>query len=168
MSLYVFSDATRVGKTTSIEVWCRNRMDIGGFLSPLHDGKRIFYFIAKKQFVEMELVSQASKEIWNIGRYSFSKSAFDEATKVLTDDWQEGKQICVLDEYGPLEQEDKGLLPNLNPVILAAGNSVDQHLLVVVRKSILNQFVSRYRVGNIFDMQTIKHFFSMHQNPQAY
>src|SRR6185436_4733017 len=108
--------------------WSVNKKDTGGFLTPIVDGIRKFYFISQKLYVDM-LANEHETEILQIGKYKFSQASFNKAIHCLAGDWNSGKRICILDEYGPLERDGKGLMPALHEVILSASQSESQDLI---------------------------------------
>lgn len=154
MGLYVFSGITGSGKTSLLWNACKRQTGWGGFLSPLKEGKRNFFMISNKEFWPME-ADAIEGECIEVGRYVFCKSAFDQAIYTLNRDWSNGLKLCIFDEYGPLEFRGTGLMPALEPVLHDASRSTIQHLLVVVRSSLLNNFLEKYRVDETFDLQTI-------------
>jgi nucleoside-triphosphatase THEP1 len=159
MALYILSGSTGIGKTTTLLNWVQNRKDSGGFLSPMDNSIRKFYFISPKLFINM-IADENETEILEIGKYKFSKAAFNKAILCLAGDWNDGKRICILDEYGPLEKNDTGLMPALHEIILSASKSESQDLIVVVREKLLEHFISKYEVANVYDLQSINGLFA--------
>jgi nucleoside-triphosphatase THEP1 len=159
MALYILSGSTGIGKTTTLLNWVQNRKDTGGFLTPIDNGIRKFYFISQKSFANM-IADETETEILEIGKYKFSKAAFNKAILCLAGDWKDGKRICILDEYGPLEKSDTGLMPALHEIILSASRSESQDLIVVVRENLLEHFKSKYKVTNVYDMHSISELFA--------
>ncbi len=162
MSLFVLSGKSGIGKTTCLEKLCQGRNDIGGFLSPIVNGKRNFYLISQQKYVEMEANEVSFEDILKIRKYTFSKLAFDEAISALQMDWSEQKRICILDEFGPLEKDNTGLLPELNEIIKTASKSEQHDLIVVVRESLRDHFVSKYMVTKVFNVENVKNLFEVY------
>lgn len=141
MSLFVLTGMPGSGKTTALALGMAGRSDVGGFLSPLRNDKRWFYLIRTKEWLPMEWDGQSDSEGLVVGRYVFLKSAFALALSALERDFKFGIRNLVLDEYGPLERMGKGFMPGAERILKEVQHSKRQHLVVVIRSSLLDEFV---------------------------
>lgn len=86
------------------------------------------------------------KNIQQVGRYTFSGSAFDWANKVLLQTAQLPEiKLLVIDEIGPLELQGKGLAPAFDYII----NNLrpDQNLVLVIREKIAESIIMLYNLN---------------------
>ena len=93
-------------------------------------------------------------EIQQVGRYTFSASAFAWANEVLLKASQnpENKWL-IIDEIGPLELQDKGLTPALDQIM--ANLREDQNLVLVIREKIAESVLLLYQL-NKYPVQPFK------------
>ncbi|HEX5625410.1 MAG TPA: nucleoside-triphosphatase [Saprospiraceae bacterium] len=144
MSLYVLTGLPGSGKTTALACGLAGRSDVGGFLSPLRNNRRWFYLIRTKEWLPMEWEGQSDSEVLEVGRYVFLKSAFALALSALERDFKLGVKNLVLDEFGPLERMGKGLMPGVEGILKEVQNSDRQHLVVVIRSLLLDEFLRSF------------------------
>ncbi len=126
--------AQRLGKST------------GGVLSHglwIHGDKRGF---------EVEIVASGEKHVLagtdlqgtdtlRYGRFIFAAPVFERAVEALQE--STGKEVVVVDEYGPLEQRDAGLWPGIAHLL----RHHDGCLLISVRPALVHELVQRIRTG---------------------
>ncbi|WP_452220877.1 nucleoside-triphosphatase [Lacinutrix salivirga] len=140
-TVYIISDAKRSGKTTALQTWLKDKTTISGFLSPVVNGKRIFFNIENKTFIPMETNNKDLK----IGNYAFDNASFKHVEETILTLWEAKSTKCiVLDEIGPLEIES-GL--GFHNLILHLSKTIDQNkpdLLFVVRDYCLDRFLNKY------------------------
>ena len=80
------------------------------------------------------------------GPFSFSEMGFVRANKILENVLSNGPTNVFLDEIGPLELE-KGY--GFSPVLSLVGSfGIDRNLYLVIRKSLIDMFVSRFIPNN--------------------
>lgn len=150
--IYLLTGETGTGKTTRLRQWTdtyKKFISVSGILSPVLNGKRYFTDIASGEIFQMESPDEKNSLI--AGRYYFSKSAFKKARIILQNiaaEW------IIIDEFGSLESDDKGL----NPVIGRIINSKNfTNLVIVIRKSLVKRFLEKYSLAEndyeIFNFQ---------------
>lgn len=137
--IYLLTGSTGSGKTTRLKQWIdsyKKFLSVSGILSPVLNGKRYFKDIVSGEIFPMESPDEQDSLI--AGRYYFSKSAFEKARMILekiTTEW------IIIDEFGLLEWDDKGL----NPVIRSIINSRSYtNLVIVIRESLVKRFLEKY------------------------
>jgi nucleoside-triphosphatase THEP1 len=104
--IYVLTGKIQSGKTTALLKWSANKNDVFGILSPVIDGKRFFMDAHSRNKFKME-ADEIEKEIFSIGRFNFSKAAFEKAIKVIRQSINKNGWL-VIDEIGPLELRKEG------------------------------------------------------------
>ena len=86
------------------------------------------------------------RRIQQVGRYTFSATAFDWANKVLLDAaLQPEIKWLVIDEIGPLELQGKGLAPAFDHIV--KNLRPDQNLVLVIREKIAESIVLLYNLN---------------------
>lgn len=161
--IYIISDAKGIGKTTTLQKWVAINNKISGFLTPVVNGKRMFYNIETKKLLPME----TNKNGFEVGKYIFDKNSFEKVSKTIKQQWNNevGKQI-IIDEIGPLEIE-KNLGFNELIVYLLNNLSVDKpDLILVVRENCLKSFLEKYKFKNVksFTLNQFKNHFNIITN----
>lgn len=102
----VLSGPVGQGKTS----WLQQHLpeNSQGILTPVKEGKRIFQQLGTAQCWPMEARAQET-EILLVGRYRFSRAAFDKAEECLQSVLRAPHSgWLVLDEVGPLELSGRG------------------------------------------------------------
>lgn len=134
--LFILTAPIQSGKTTSLIKWSENRSDIFGILTPVVDGKRVFMNAQNRQLFLME-ARDGEQEILQVGRFTFSKTNFDRATKIIRDNMHQPGWL-VIDEIGPMEIRGEGFHDLLQEVIAERKGKI---LLVVREKENMLQQV---------------------------
>src|SRR5690349_6312823 len=100
--IIILTGEIQTGKTTSLQEFCGKHNNIAGILTPIINGKRMFYDISEKVFFEMEANEKEDKLI--IGKYLFSTQAFEKANNILSNATKcNDIDYLIIDEIGPLE-----------------------------------------------------------------
>lgn len=159
MALYVLTGEVGSGKTTVLLNEIKERSDVGGFLSPVKDKIRQFYFIRNMNYIPMENNLEHSESSLAVGKYLFDSNAFNYAKVQFGEDWNSGLRLLILDEFGPLEFNNQGLLPELNPFLIAVQNHLSQDILVVVRITLLASFLKLYTVKQVISKSDVSELF---------
>ncbi|MGF2413129.1 MAG: nucleoside-triphosphatase [Ferruginibacter sp.] len=99
--IIILTGEIQTGKTTLLQQFCLQQNNIAGILTPIVNGKRMFY-IAEKDFFAME--THGNEEQLAIGKYLFSTAAFTKANAILLDASKSIElKYLIIDEIGPLE-----------------------------------------------------------------
>jgi nucleoside-triphosphatase len=131
--IYILAGEIQTGKTTALLKWSENRNDVFGILTPVIDGKRFFMDAHSKNQFKME-ADQGERETFLIGRFKFSKPAFEKAIQIIHDSIDK-KGWLVIDEIGPLELRKHGFYNVINEVLR---NHAAQ-ILFVVRQGLVEK-----------------------------
>ena len=145
--IYILSGDIRSGKTTALLNWVNEHEDVDGLLCPDCDnGKRYFLKIKPKEQFELEVESESEATI-TIGPFHFLKSAFENANDYLLEanDKRDFKYL-VIDELGKLELRNLGLHDSSEHLIPKFINKNQQHLILVVRTSLLEEIINHYQI----------------------
>lgn len=147
--IYILTGAIRTGKTTALLNWITDRNDADGLLCPADDnGKRFFLKVKSKESFSLEVNSDNVKDTITIGSFRFLKSAFDEANHFLSSMSSEMKnQYLIIDELGKLELKSQGLHPAAECLIHNYIHNSNQHLIIVVRESLLEEITNHYNIS---------------------
>ncbi|MBP6025170.1 nucleoside-triphosphatase [Ferruginibacter sp.] len=137
--ILILTAEKQAGKTTLLQQFCKDRIDLAGILTPIVNGKRVFYNIAGEAYFEMEASKDEAQLV--IGKYIFSAAGFKKANDMLT---QESKRndinYLIIDEIGPLETKyQQGFYTTL---ISLLSSSFNYNLLLVVRPSLVQEVLS--------------------------
>lgn len=135
-NILIFTGPVQSGKTTSLLQWSEGRDDVFGILTPVVDGKRVFMDAKSRQQFQMELEYGEGDSSIMIGRFIFSKQAFNRAVHVLHD--AIGKPgWLIIDEIGPLELRDEGFAEALRHLLKSKREG--QQILLVVREGLVEK-----------------------------
>jgi nucleoside-triphosphatase THEP1 len=134
-SIYILSGGIQTGKTTALIKWSVNKNDVFGILTPVIDGKRVFMDAHSKNQFEME-ADGTDVEIISVGRFRFSKLAFEKAIQIINDSVNK-KGWLVIDEIGPLELRKEGFYD----VIKKSLEDHPNQLLFVVRENLVDKTI---------------------------
>ena len=140
--IYILTGPVQSGKTTTLLKWLEKRKDVFGILTPIQNGKRVFMNAATKEQFQME--AEVNEEnVFSVGKYIFSKKAFEKANSILEDAIKEREGWIIVDEIGPLELKGEGFHEMVKEVLSSkSGLSI----LFVVRQVILDEVMQHYRV----------------------
>jgi len=139
--IFLVTGEINTGKTTRLKTWAINQKNFFGILTPKEGGIRLFENVSSAEKWPMEAVGE--EEFLEVGRYRFSKMAFQKAEKVIIEAIDaNGERNLILDEIGPLELRDYGFAELLKIAIEKAEMDSDLKLIVVVRTGLVEE-VSR-------------------------
>ncbi len=145
--IVVLSDEINSGKTTAILKWKEQVSNVFGVLSPKDIGGRIFEDAKTGEKWPMEAREQESA--FEVGRYKFSRLAFEKAIDSISKGLnQSGLRFVVFDEIGPLEMRNSGFHSILSESLAIILKDPELQLLVVVRKSMLIEFIDKYQISD--------------------
>ena len=140
--ILILTGPVRTGKTTRLLSWLSNKNKVYGIATPIIENKRVLYDLFEKHYFPME-AGIAENKILNIGKYTFSKSAFKKAEKVI-DNGMHDSQFLVIDEIGPLELTGEGFCDVLERLLkMEKRNFI---ILLVIRESILHDVLNYFGI----------------------
>lgn len=149
--IYIYTGKIKSGKTTNLFRWCIGKTSIGGVLQPVIDGKRFFYSIRNKELIQLEPFNDLNKDTIQIGKYNFLIKGFDKAKATLIEDFQQDLDWLIIDEFGPLEFDGKGLEPVITKILISKEN-FKGNLLVVIRENLLELFLEKYKLKDNYTL----------------
>jgi nucleoside-triphosphatase THEP1 len=141
--LYILSGPKHSGKTSCLLHWWEKNNEVGGILTPLINGERVFLELASGTIFSM-LANEDSREVLHIGKYEFDQYGFDRAIQVIQDAVNSDKKWIVIDEIGPLELEQKGFYSITSQLL----SSLPPHkkLLLIIREKILQDAIDFFKM----------------------
>jgi nucleoside-triphosphatase THEP1 len=141
----IITGIIKVGKTTYLQNRITTKTNIKGILQPVLESER--YFKDLESGEKRQITTKTSSEgTFTIGKYLFNFSAFEWAKEKLGSILNEGFDTIVIDEYGPLEFENKGLEPEVSTIISVILKSSNQKLIIAVRESLVEKFIQKFNL----------------------
>ncbi|RLD29272.1 MAG: hypothetical protein DRI73_11045 [Bacteroidetes bacterium] len=152
--IFIITGSRGVGKTTIllklIEELKKNGTHSSGIMTPA-------VYNEENNKVGFYALNVANDEQWELGRsdkllsgpsygpFSFNEKGFTKANEILEHVLISGSGDVFLDEIGPLELSKRyGFFPNLS---LIRSFDIHRNLYLVIRRSLIDQFVSKYLAG---------------------
>jgi len=140
--IYIFTGDIRTGKTQTILALCNGRKDVGGFLSPDEDGKRVILGLNNRKIIPFE-IEDDTQEVISVGRFHFLKAAFAESSSWALEDAESNDlQFVVVDEIGKLELQKRGYHDLILELVKKDWQNKD--LVIVIRDFLLDELVDQY------------------------
>lgn len=149
--IFIYSQAIRSGKTTTLQHLLNSQKNVAGFLTPDVNGVRMLYDLETHQYLPFQVpgTDECQKPILQIGRFQFYEEAFARARHTLQNCITQHVDLLVIDEVGPLELQKKGFEPAVSTLIQAQRDGkMKSNLLLVVRDALLDQVVQHFQVDN--------------------
>lgn len=150
ININILTGPIQTGKTTSLIQWIKNRTDVYGILTPVIEGKRCFMDAYSKEIFSMEAIPN-EENIIKVGKYNFSKPAFDRAIQILQDASSQSQRWIIIDEIGMLELNGQGFDESLKKILNKTKNFVE--IILVIRESLLGPVLLKYGIKrySLFD-----------------
>ncbi|WP_296383302.1 nucleoside-triphosphatase [Winogradskyella sp.] len=148
--IYILTGDIRIGKTTALLDWCKNRSDTDGVLCPDDDkGKRYFLNIKSKNSYPLAANTNTEEDnIVSIGPFQFLKSSFQNANDYLVHcNEKRDYSYLIVDELGKLELKNVGLHDSAKHIVIQHENSKSHHIILVVRESLLSEIIEHYNIS---------------------
>lgn len=143
---YIVSEPIHSGKTTMLWHWASQQHNIGGFITPDVNGKRMLVNLSSGETHALQIDS--NQPGISIGKYHFSKTAFDKAQQWINECIQQQYSWFVIDEVGRLEvDQQSGLEPALSNLITHFKNHAHPtRIVLVIRDYLLNDALKHYQI----------------------
>lgn len=135
-NIFILTCEKHSGKTTALLQWIKDKEKIAGILSPDVNSVRHFYDIEKGNYFTM--LATANEEPLPVGKYIFSKAAFDKANSILL---SIKNKFIIIDEIGPLELTGNGFADTVKIILQEKSYS---NLLLVVRNELVHDVVNYF------------------------
>jgi len=135
-NIIILTGEIQSGKTTLLQTFCKKYSNTAGILTPVINGKRVFYTISSKEVFQME--ATAAEVQLCVGKYIFSAAAFEKAANQLLSASEEGDlDYLIVDEIGPLEIKLHQGFYNVLQKIMQQDSF--KTLILVVRPSLIKE-----------------------------
>lgn len=141
----VLTGPIKSGKTTSLFKFISQNKSANGILAPIVDDRRVLYHIASKTIKLLE-TDKSGAGIIKVGRYKFFESVFEWARQKLSDSFNQKPEFLIIDEYGKLELDNKGLEPIISEFLLI--NNFDSEIILVVRDYLVESVIRKLDLNN--------------------
>jgi len=153
--IFIYSAPKHSGKTSALLKWSARKNDVFGMLTPDISGVRYFFDVGTGRSFQMEAAEDESAVI-AVGKYRFSKSAFDRAIDILRDIPLQQSGWLIIDEAGPLELQGKGFSGIIFHILSDATRSI--RVILVVREELTEKICAHFQIAQWerFDPLTIK------------
>jgi nucleoside-triphosphatase THEP1 len=131
------------GKTTYIENKILELNNVAGIIQLSQNGERYFKNIPTG--ITTKITAQVeSDKVFRIGRFLFYKEAFSWAKINLCLALSDKAETIVVDEFGPLEFNGKGLEPVITEIIEIVKKGNSQKLIIAIRETLVKDFLLKY------------------------
>ncbi len=147
MGIYILSREVRSGKTTELMNAFANSNTVAGVLMPDIKGVRHIYELASKNIYQVQLSEKSQEaESIQVGRFSFSKLAFQQAEQAILEALKTKPEWLILDEVGKLELQNSGFHHALNCCLQGFKSKMFEQLILVVRDSLCPLVIEKYNL----------------------
>ena len=145
--IYIVTGNIKAGKTTFVEKWIKSKTNVAGIIQPVINGERFIKNISSNNYKKLTTDVINSTTI-KIGKYLFDNETFNWAKDQLNEGVKTKPEWLIIDEFGILELDGKGLEPEFTNILNRIKNQDHTKLLVVVREYLLDQFWDKYKLKN--------------------
>jgi nucleoside-triphosphatase THEP1 len=143
MKISIVTGPVHSGKTTFLQKLIKERKNVAGILSPVINDFRYFQNCLNGEIKSMEITSE-DPNVLQIGRFHFSQTAFDWASKILKTAINDHAEVVVIDEIGPLELQNKGFAKLLRDILTQ--DDFNGELIIVIREKILDEVLLFFKI----------------------
>ncbi len=148
-NIYLLTGKVNSGKTTILSEWIQRKKNCGGILQPKINGKRFLLNIRTGEEKSLEVINGISSvNVVRVGKYSFNIATLDWAKNILMNEINNSPDWLIIDEYGKLELEDKGLEPVVSQIIERSSNEKTPKILIVIRDYLVTDFLGKFSFGH--------------------
>ncbi|MBU0473858.1 MAG: nucleoside-triphosphatase [Bacteroidetes bacterium] len=150
----IITGKIRSGKTTFLMNLISSLNEVEGILQPSVGENRFFYHIKSNEF--KEITSNVEDETtFRIGKFVFSNESFSWAKMILQKAIRNKDKTIIIDEYGPLEQDGKGLEPEVSEIVAIVKNENNRNLIIAIREALVDEFLLKFHL-NKSEVEIIK------------
>ncbi|GAB5539902.1 MAG: hypothetical protein Salg2KO_20050 [Salibacteraceae bacterium] len=146
--IYILTGPVHTGKSRGLlkflETKNREDLSIRGIINPDINGKKWFINAHSRERYEMDAQEQDTDVIL-VGKYRFSKQAFDRAKNTLIVQSALPSTWFIIDEIGKLELKGNGLEPEASQALEQA-KMQSNNVLLVIRDYLLDDAISDYKL----------------------
>ncbi len=134
------------GKTTYLENHILSLNNVFGIIQLSQNGERYFKDIYSGKLNKITATVE-NDNVFRIGRFLFYKEAFTWAKINLRLALSDKAENIVVDEFGPLEFNGKGLEPIITEIIEIVRKGNSQKLIIVIRETLVEDFLQKYKLA---------------------
>ncbi|MFC2085452.1 nucleoside-triphosphatase [Bacteroidota bacterium] len=155
-NILILTGSVKSGKTTRLKEWAKHQKNVLGVLQPLIEDERFVIDLSSSNHRKLEADnSTLPQNIVNVGKYKFNKYTLEWAKICLLASANKKPEWLIIDEYGKLELENKGLEPAISYIINDTDLRLYTSIVIVVRNSLYNSFLNKFKnhSGTIIDFK---------------
>lgn len=141
----ILTGAVQSGKSTSLLKHFSNTDNVGGFICPDLNGKRMMFYKAENRVVPFQITQQDCSV--SIGKFSFDQNVFNEACGILVNPLTLDNNWVIVDEVGPLELKEGGYYHSLLILLENAKQKVGLTIVLVVREHLVADVISKFNLS---------------------
>jgi nucleoside-triphosphatase THEP1 len=141
-TIFIISGPVHSGKTSKLLSWLEEQKSVSGILAPIVKGKRYLLDITTgdKRALEIDN-SEYENNIIEVGKYKFDNTVFKWGCKVIIDTIGKSYDWIIIDEFGPLELNGKGLAPAIDKIFSGEFELDNTDFIIVVRENMVKDFL---------------------------
>jgi nucleoside-triphosphatase THEP1 len=146
----ILTGMVHTGKTTALMQWVQGRDNVRGVLTPVVDGRRMFFDIQSRHVFPMEAGDDEAELV--IGKYKFSAEGFARADMIIRKSFPHDGWV-VIDEIGPLELGGEGFAAVLKDLL----SSKQRNILLVVRDKddVLQRVLDKFNINGAIVINSV-------------
>lgn len=146
--IILFTGPIHTGKTSKLEIFLTDKVNVAGLLCPDIDGWRHIRFLSNNVQKPLQVIEDYEEKI-TIGKYHFDAKIMMEASDYLSKLAVAANDYIIIDEIGKLELIDKGFEPGLSKLITNFKEAKKKPLLIlVVRDYLLDEVIQKYGLND--------------------
>jgi len=154
MSLVIYSNPIKTGKSTSLFNWCyKQKKTIQGFIMMEVNSQKVIY---NANNLQPFIYPPSTNEI-KIGSYVFDASIFSAGNAHIIDCLKQNKfDIFCLDEIGKLELQNNGWHNGLMAILEHEKQNNQNLYLIIVRDYLIENVISKYNLNNYLVINSLE------------
>ena len=150
----IYTGRVHTGKTTALRKWCKERKDVGGFLTPDIEGLRMFQDIKSNEILSFQLNNTEPGQTIEVGTYIFKKSIFQYGNEIIEEQIQNSSiDYIIIDELGKLEMKGEGFSKAAS---LISANYMKKNFIIVVRDFLVHSVAQKYNFPSYTVVENVK------------
>lgn len=141
--IYLLTGPVASGKSTSLLEWSKKQSSVAGIIQYSREGERYIFSIAAAEERKLTVdLSVDIREIIDVGKYKFSLDTLKWAGGEIEKSVVLNHRFVVIDEYGKLELERKGLEPHVSKAVEKLKSNEVTDLIIVIRDYLIEKAIS--------------------------
>lgn len=141
--VYLLTGQVASGKSTSLLEWAKCHSSVAGIIQYARGGERYIFSItsAEERMLSVDY-SVDGQYFIEIGKYRFSLKTLKWAGEEIEKSIFIKPRFLIIDEYGKLELEGKGLEPHISNAVEKLQRNEFTDLIIVIRDFLIEKAIS--------------------------